>query len=506
MRSLLLAAVAALSFAPALIRAHAASPSTLSIGLAEDPDILDPTLAQSYVGRIVFASLCDKLVDIDAKLNIVPQLATSWQWTSDRTLIMHLRPGVLFQDGTKLDANAVKISLERHLTMPGSARRAEISSLDHVEVINPTTVKLVLKSPSAPFLAALTDRAGMILSPRAIAAEGKNFGLHPVCAGPFSFKERVAQDRIVLDRFKGYWDAKNIHFDRVVFHPILDPSVRLANLQAGAIQMGERMLPSDIPAMRKDKHLRVILADGLGYNGITINVGNGKGAKTPFGQDARIRKAFELAIDRNALVKVVFNGLFPAVAQGLTPASPFYDTAVKPQPRDIAMAKTLLHQAGVKGPVAVTLTTTNDPVARQIGEIIQSMTKAAGFKVTLRATEFGTALAAARHGDFQAFLIGWSGRSDPDGNLYNFLHSNTPLNDAKYSNPAVDNALDQARLTSDVVRRRALYATAIGQAEKDLPIIYLYAPKLVFATSSRLRGFVPVPDGLIRPQGIQMTP
>src|SRR5215468_11310160 len=151
----------------------AASAQTLRIGLGEDPDILDPTLARTYVGRIVFAALCDKLVDIGPELEIVPQLATEWQWTdSSKGLVVKIRPGVKFQDGEPLDAAAVKFSLERHLNLPGSNRKAEISAVTNVDVIDNHTVKLVLSTPFAPLLAQLSDRAGMIVSPKAAQMGG----------------------------------------------------------------------------------------------------------------------------------------------------------------------------------------------------------------------------------------------------------------------------------------------------------------------------------------------
>src|SRR6185437_12469036 len=157
---------------------------TLRIALREDGDILDPTLARTYVGRIVFAGLCDKLFDINEKLEIVPQLATSYEWTDPKTLLIKLRQGVVFHDGEKMDAAAVKYSLERHLNMQGSFRRSEINAMDHVEIVDPATVKIVLKAPSSPFLSQLTDRSGMIVSPKAAEAAGKDFTLKPVCAGP----------------------------------------------------------------------------------------------------------------------------------------------------------------------------------------------------------------------------------------------------------------------------------------------------------------------------------
>src|SRR5690349_21938441 len=209
------------------------SGQTLRIGLAEDPDILDPTLARTFVGRIVFAGLCDKLLDLDEKLNIVPQLATSYEWSSDnKALTLKLRSGVTFHDGEKFDAAAVKFNLERHKNMQGSNRRGELAPVSSVEVADPATVRIHLSAPFAPLLAVLTDRAGMMVSPKAAQAAGEKFGAHPVCSGPFRFVERVAQDRIVLERFANYWDKAAIHFERIVYLPIVDATVRLANLRS----------------------------------------------------------------------------------------------------------------------------------------------------------------------------------------------------------------------------------------------------------------------------------
>ena len=259
-----------------------ASAQTLRIGLAEDPDILDPTLARTYVGRIVFAALCDKLVDIGPELEIVPQLATEWRWTDgNKGLVMTLRPGVKFQDGEPFDAAAVKFNIERHLSMPGSNRKAEISAVTGAEVIDDHTVKLVLSAPFAPLLAQLTDRAGMMVSPKAAQAAGENFGSHPVCAGPFRFVERVAQDRIVLERFADYWDKDKIKLDRIVYLPIPDTTVRLANLQSGGLDMIERVAAADLDRVRKDSRLKLATITGLGYTGIR--------SISPMGNDQRHR-------------------------------------------------------------------------------------------------------------------------------------------------------------------------------------------------------------------------
>ncbi len=478
---------------------------TLRVGLASDADALDPTLGRSFVGRIVFAGLCDKLVDIDANLKIVPQLAQSFEWTDNKTLVFKLRPGVKFHDGTDFDAAAVKYSMERHLTMQGSGRRAEISALDRVEIVDPLTVRLVLKSPSAPFLAALTDRAGMMVSPKAAEAAGKDFSLKPVCAGPFKFVERVAQDHITLERFDGYWNKDAIKLGRIVYRTVVDPSVRVANLQAGALDMAESIAPTDVDAVKKNAKLKLAIYDGLGYQGITFNTNHGERAKTPIGQSELVRQAFSLAIDRAAMVQVIYAGMFTPTVQGVPAASPFYAPEVPVPPRDVAKAKALLAQAGVKLPVTVDLTVTNSATQQQEGEVMQAMAAEAGFDVKLRTMEFAASLDADDRGDFSAHLIGWSGRADADGNLYVFFHTGGPQNVGGYSNKDVDAWLDEARAVSDVGARKALYGKIAGQLVKDVPLTYLYINKWITGMSTKVDGYTPIADGMIRPQGITLA-
>jgi peptide/nickel transport system substrate-binding protein len=482
-----------------------AQQSTLHIGLREDPDLLDPILGSSYVGRIVFAGLCDKLFDITPDLKIVPQLATGYEYEDPTHLIIRLRPNVQFQDGERVDADAVKFTLMRALTVKGSMRRGEINSISSIEVIDPLTVELVLKAPDAPLLSQLTDRSGMVLPPKVVEKEGANFGLHPVCSGPFSFVERVPQDRIVLQRFLGYWNASAIHFDRVVYLPNPNAAVRLANLQAGALDLVEQILPTDVAAVQHDPKLKIAMQDSLAYEGITFNTGNGPAANTTIGQNALVRRAFELAIDRTALNQVVYSGMYTPTAQANPPSSPYYDKAIQPPARDVAKAKELLKQAGVSIPVPVAITVPNNPDLLQTGQVIQAMAKEAGFDVKLLAMEFASSLQAGYAGRFQAYMIGWSGRSDPDGNMWQFLHTGGTFNYGHYSNPQVDSWLDEARLHNDVATRLALYDKVWRQERADLPLLYLWAPKNIVGMKRTLEGFQQVPDGLIRLQGMHFA-
>lgn len=499
MRRLLLAATCL------LLTAAPAFAQTLRIALRQDLDVMDPTLATTYVGRIVFAGLCDKLFDISDKLQIVPQLATGYEWADEKTLVIHLRSGVKFQNDEPLDADAVKYTLERDLTMQGSFRKSEISSIDHVDVVDPTTVRVALKTPSGAFLAQLTDRAGMVLPPKATAAAGKDFGQHPICSGPFKFAERVPQDHVTLERFPGYWDAKNVHFDKVVYQVLVDSSVRLANLKAGTVDLAEYVVPSDAAAVKADPKLKLVVSDALGYFGITNNIDNGARANNPYGKNALVRQALSLAIDRAALVKVVFNDMYAPGIQAVPPDSPFYDAALKVPARDVAKAKALLKQAGVQTPLKLELLTFNDPDILQASEVIQSMAAEAGFDIHIQAIEFASSLQASNRGDYEAYMIGWSGRVDIDGNTYSFLHSGQGNNVSHYANPTVDKLLDEARGMTDVANRKALYAKMWQQEETDLPITYLWTPRNIVGMSAKLQGFRPIPDGMIRVQRLEMA-
>ena len=253
----------------------------------------------------------------------MPQLATGYEWKDPTHLVIHIRDGVQFQDGEKLDAEAVKYKLMRDLTAKGSMRRGEINSIDSIDVIDPLTVQLDLKAPASQLLAQLTDRAGIMISPKATEAAGDKFGLHPVCAGPFSFDSRVAQDRIVLKRFPGYWDAKDIHFDEVVYRRMPNSSVRLANLQAGALDLVEYIVPTDVPAVQKDPKLKLAIDDRSAYNGIDVQHRQRPGAEHILGKNALVRQAFELGLDRSAMIQVVYNGMFTPTVQANPPSSPF---------------------------------------------------------------------------------------------------------------------------------------------------------------------------------------
>jgi len=492
------------AFVLTLLVALPADASELRIALNSDPDILDPAQGTSFVGREVFAALCDKLIDIAPDMKFVPQLATEWQWSDDGlALTLKLRDGVLFQDGSKLDAVAVKANLDRYRTAAESKRKAELKPVTNVAVVDPLTVRLKLSQRYAPLLAVLADRAGMILSPATLAAMGDKIGTKPVCAGPYKFAERVAQERIVLERFDKYWNAGAYSIDRVTFTPVTDTTVRLAGLRSGGFDIIDQIAAHDADTIKADPALQFVEVTALGYNLISINLNNGIAADNPLGKDKRVREAFEKAIDRKILNDVVFEGKFVPSNQFEAPGTRYWDPAHPVPARDVAGAKKLLAAAGVPHP-AFTLTVGTGSTELQVAQTLQAMAAEAGFEMKIQATEAATMVQKNAAGDYQAAFVIWSGRPDPDGNIAIWIACDGFLNWGKYCNADLDKNLNAARMTTDPAERATLYANAAAIYLDERPALVLYHFKWLWGISRKVTGFVPNPDGLIRLAGMKV--
>ena len=490
-----------------------AQKKTLVVALNEDPDILDPTPSRTYVGRIIFAQMCEKLYELDENLKIFPQLAADMPTFADggKTVTIKLRPGVKFNDGTPMNAEAVRFSLDRHLNMKGSNRRSELESVNSIEVVDPLTVRLKLKVPFSPLVAILADRSGMPVSPAVANKLGDKFGTAPVCVGPWQFVERVSQDRIVLEKSPHYFDKGAAKFDRLVFRIIADDNVRLANLRSGDIDMMHLVGPTDAANLRKEGKFDLSSVTGIGYSGLTINLRNKNGKPpaapgdlgTPLANDARVREALDLSIDRVALNQVVWDGQYTPGCTPISPVSPFADKSRKCPARDVAKAKKLLAEAGIAGGYSFEMVIVNNPQQRRVGEVIQGMAKEAGFNISLKPSEFASALNDNDAGKHQAFLIGWSGRVDPDANIFQFQTCGATLNTTQSCDEGVDAILHRAREVTDLTQRTSLYRQAIDKfAFARRNILYLYHLNYIASYPKHLKGYKAVPDGLIRIKGV----
>lgn len=480
----------------------------LIMGLAEAPDMLDPTFARTYVGRIVFANMCEKLYDINADVEVVPQLAAELpEITGDGTVYtIPLREGVTFNDGTPFDAEAVKTSLERHMNNEESARASELQAVDEVTAVDEHTVEITLSEPYAPLVAILSDRSGMIMSPTQLEELGDDFADEPVCVGPFEFADRPSNDRIELVKSDDYYDQDQVRIDEVTFTAVTQPNVRSANLRSGDIHVADRIQPQDVETLENDAQTTLDAVTSLGYQGISINVSNSNGSANPpfrtvdtaLAQHPELRQALSLAIDREALNDVVFKGEYVPGCSPISPASPFALDQPCPE-HDVERASQLVAQTGVDTPVPVELIVqAGDQQAAQIGTVIQGMAEEAGFDVEVQPVEFTTALDQTEAGDFQAFQIGWSGRIDPDQNIDPFWSPTSSLNVTGANYDDVLGLLADARATTDTAERQQIYGELVQTMQEHANIVYLYHQRVILGIRGNVDGIAFYPDGIVR--------
>jgi len=474
---------------------------TLRAGLDSDPPNLDPHRSTAAVDRQVFQNLYDKLVDTDANLAIIPMLATSWTISPDgKAVTFKLRQGVKFQDGTPFNADAVRYNFER-MKDPKfpSARRSEILPVTGVTVVDPYTVRLNLEKPYSPLLYVLTDRAGMMVSPAAAQKDGLNFALHPVGTGPFSFVEKIPQDHVTLQRNSNYWNKGEPNLERIVYRPFVDDNARVANLKSGDVDIINAVPAPQIKqltdeAAKPGAKFRLLQHGAFAWFGIYLNV-----TKPPFDNKA-LRQAFSATIDRNVIANVVLQGAAYPAYSFFPNGTPAYDPTWKIPPRNISLAKEKLQAAGHPGGFEFTVLSTPGQVNNSILQAIQSMAAEAGIQMKVQLIEFGQLLDETDHLRHQAALLGWSGRPDPDFDIYPFM---TPsgigsFNDAGYQNPRVTELLDAARLLNDMNQRRRAYSEVTKILADDMPYAWLYFSKEYKLVSVNVHGFVHVPDGMMR--------
>jgi peptide/nickel transport system substrate-binding protein len=263
------------------------------------------------------------------------------------------------------------------------------------------------------------------------------------------------------------------------------------------------VLATDIKTVQADPKLKLATAPDLGYLGLTININNDKN-KGPLSQSEKVRQALDLSIDRDALNQVVFNGEFTPGNQWISPVHPYYQKAFPVRGRDIAKAKALLKESGAPLPVSIDYMVPKGAENEAVAQVIQSMAAEAGFDLKIRIIEFATSFKQAQAGEFQVFQINWSGRIDPDGNSYIFLHTKAPQNDGGYSNAEADKLMEDARLVTDPAQRKALYEKMTKIVLNDEPLIYLYHRKLLIAHTTKLEGYKQMPDGLVRVIGLKL--
>ncbi len=452
---------------------------TLRVGVADLPAQLDPALDRSPAGDAILPAMCDTLVALDATGRPVPALATGWIFAADlRTLTLDLRDDAKFADGSKVDAASVKASLDRARTHPQSARRAELGAVVAVEIETPTRLRLRLDRAYAPLPVLLAGRAGMVAPPAGDAND------ESLCAGPYRVAGRAQDGTLVLARNDAHWARDAYRYANVAFVPVTDPALRLARLRAGALDLAGGIAPADIAELAGDRRVRAVAWIEPGWRAILFNLSRGPRSATRLGREADLRRAVGRALDRDALVREAASGPHLPGDQWSSPDTPFH-AASTPDVPPTGDATGLSFE--------LTVPARGEDIA--FARAIAAQAKSAGIEIRLAVHAPAVAAQRVQNGDFEAALVAWRGRPDPDANVYAQFHCRGARNDTGICNPALDAALDAARATADEGERREHYSRALAALRAQAPAVFLHHRARVFAQSTRLTDFAPAADG-----------
>jgi peptide/nickel transport system substrate-binding protein len=466
----------------------------LQVGLADDPPELDPHLTSSNASRTVLHNIFATLVEVDENLQIQPELAERWDVSEDgRIYTFQLRAGVTFHDGSPFDAEAVAYNFARmRNTEFGSARAGELSFVEEVTVDGPLQVTVQLSQPFGAFLPALASWSGMMVSPAAAEEHGRDFGQVLVGAGPFRFVERIRDDRLVLERFDGYFKDGLPYLDRVVYRPFVDAEARIVNLETGSIHIINTVPGRAVSRLQQNDAINMSIVGGLGFRGIWVNV-----TSDELG-DRQRRAALSACIDRRTVVSAVFgDAAVPAIGP-FSPATWVVDSPDEAPQRDLDAARALLAEAGVPNGFSFPLLITPDDESIRVASIYAAMCSEVGIDIQLQQVEFGTILSRMREANYAAAQIELSPRNDPDLSSHPWFHSRGGVNFSHYASDEMDRILDAARAGVDQAERRALYREALDLFNTDFPYIFVYHLQEMKAYRTELQGYRHIPDSMMR--------
>ncbi len=492
--------LAGLALSAALATGPAFAAKDLVIGMEANSPHLDPSDTNDTLSQSIERMFYQGLIGFDKEMKMIPALAETWEANATATeFTFHLRKGVLFHDGTPFDAAAVKVNIER-LANPENklSRRILVSMLDHVDVIDPATVKIVLKEPFGAFLNNIAHPGTFMISPAALAKYGKDIRVNPVGTGPYKFVS-YRTDTIKAEKFAGYWRTGYPKVDSVTWTAVPEAGARFAKLKTGEAQFIYSLPPELVKAAAADPDVTVITAPSIIARYLAPN-----NLKKPF-NDIRVRQALNYAIDKNAFVKVVFSGFGEPLDAPIPPDLAFH-VKQGPWPYDPAKAKALLAEAGYPNGFETEIWGGVSTLARRGMEFVQQQLAQVGIKVTVVAMEAGT-LSQKTSGmqnpdevPARLHYTGWSASTgDADWGLRPLLYTKSfppaLFNTAYYSSKETDGLIEAALATADPTKRAEAYTKVQAQIWKDAPWTFLSVDKLLAGERKNLSGVYYLPDG-----------
>jgi peptide/nickel transport system substrate-binding protein len=463
------------------------------VALALDPQSMDPAHTGEPQARSVRNCVTEALFDLDASGKLIPRLAESWEQTDPTTYMLHLRKGVKFHDGTAFDAAAAKFNFDR-MRDPATENvwASEITQLDSMEVVDPNTVRVKTKQPFAPALIPLYDVNGMQLSPAAVQRWGKDIGTHAVGTGPFKFVEYVKDDHVQLERNPDYWQQGQPKIDQLRFRVVPSDATRETELRSGGAHLVEYLPFQDVERLKAMNDIVVSEKPGFRVDWVEFQ------AEVEPGNNKLFRQAWNWLIDRDAIQNVVYRGTGAPGWDLLLPGTRFGDPTYKPTHVDLAKAKDLLQQSGVKLPIDLTTYIEQDPVRQREVQILQANVADAG--INLKVEVLDTAAWNTRHkaGDFTLSLGWWGYRPDPDQYLPVNIRTGGSWNWARYSSPQIDDLLQQEEIQTDDAKRIQNFRQIAEIMTDDAVYIPYHYGSNIKGLTSKVQGFEHRVDGLVR--------
>jgi len=459
---------------------------TLVMIIESSPANLDPRVGTDAQSERIDKLLFDSLLRRDEHFDLHPWLAERWDVPDPLTYVFHLRPGVRFHDGRPLTARDVKWTFDSLLQ--GSIRSPKASTyrvVDHIDAPDGATVIFHLKEPTAALLWNLCDGAIGIVP----YGSGEDFNQHPIGSGPFRFVSLEQDKEVLVARNDQYWGALP-HVARVRFAVVPDATTRLLELRKGSGDIAVNALTADmIAALRGDHDLRIQTAPGTIYNYLAFNL------RDPILRDVRVRHAIAHAIDRGPMIHYLWRDLVRPADSILPPQHWAYNSHVPTYEYNPQRARELLDAAGYPERNGIrfhlTMKTSTEESTRLLAAVLQQQFKDVGIALDIRSFEFATFYADVTRGAFQMYALGWvGGNEDPDIFENIFYSASIPPHRANrdyYSNPRVDQLIDEARQTMDQERRRQLYGEIQAIVATDLPYISLWYSDVVLVHTARVR-------------------
>jgi peptide/nickel transport system substrate-binding protein len=467
----------------------------LIAGNEDDALSLDPAQMTGLPPRRIGRTIYNALVSIDEQGNVQPELVESWERPDDQTFILYLRQGVKFHDGTPFDADAVKFHFDRHLDPDVKSLRAgELASVEAATVVDQYTVEVALKQSFTPFLSALFDWSGFVVSPTAVAEWGEDYGIHPVGTGPFKLVEYAQDQHTIVERNPDYWEEGLPRLERITFRPIPVDSTRLTELRSGGVHVAEDVPLQDATRLNDDE-IELSIKEGFRFDYLHFVSTN-----EPYGVNKALRQAVNWAIDREAILQGAFFGVGAAGYQPFFPGTPYHDPAFQPYHRDLDRARQLLDESGLSSPIQWQVGITNDPVKQRVAQVVQAQLAEVGIELQLQQMDPATyqELVLSRAEPFYVEWGWWGWRPDPDQYLSTLMYSESNNNYGNINDPRIDDLLSAGRASATLEERVKIYRSLRDIVSEESIYIYYWEGPNIKGLSPAVRGFEHRPDGIIR--------